>query len=207
MPFYAIVNNNYVGCAPSVLTDLTAVELALIQPAMKHGYCFAHSGGRLTNLKGVMSFFRVEERKVASGLIQLEQMGLNKNIVVLLTGKMTSEQRQRATEKADGIRTDKCIAALEWLIVNHPKWRGIDLEKLRDEFAGRRPVVVDNSTEVESENANVETEEQFVCYVPDGTLDEQFGGFEDPEAFKQYVDQCIKRILKLQSICQWPANF
>ena len=196
-PFYAIVNNNFIGCAPSVLTDLTEVELALIQPVMKHGYCFTYSGGRVTNLKGVMSFFRVEERKVASGLVQVEQMGLNDNIVILLTGKMTAEQRQRATAKGEGIRTAKCIAALEWLVANHPKWKDVDLDKLREEFVGRTPVVVDNSKEVESENANVETEEQFVCYVPDGSLDEQFGGFEDPEAFKQYVDQMHQKNFKV----------
>jgi AAA domain/Helitron helicase-like domain at N-terminus len=187
-PFYSIVNKNFLGCAPSVLTDLTEVELALIQPVLKHGYCFTYSGGVQKNLKGVMSFFRVEERKVASGIIQVEQMGLNNNIVVLLTGKMTTEQRRKATEKGNGIRTHKCIAAVEWLVANHPKWKGIDLDKLREEFEGKTPVVVDNSKEVESENANVEAEEQFICYVPDGTLDEQFGGFQDPEAFKEYVD-------------------
>ena len=196
-PFYAIVNRNYIGCAPSVLTDLTQVELALIQPVMKHGYCFTYSGGQLTNLKGVMSFFHVEEQKVASGLIQVEQMGLNNNIVILLTGKMTAEQWQKATAKGAGIRTEKCLAALEWLVDNHPKWKDINLQQLCDKFAGRMPVVVDNSKEVKSENANVETEEQFVCYVPDGTLDEQFGGFQDPEAFKQYVDQMHQKNFKV----------
>ena len=196
-PFYAIVNKNYIGCAPSVLTELTEVELALIQPVLKYGYCFTYSGGKQTNLKGAMSFFRVEERKVASGLIQVEQMGLNNNIVVLLSGKMTAEQRRRATEKGNGVRTAKCLQALEWLTVNHPKWKDINIQTLRDEFAGRTPVVVDNSKEVESENSNVETEEQFVCYVPDGTLDEQFGGFEDPEAFKQYVDQMHQKNFKV----------
>ena len=195
--FYAIVNNNFVGCAPSVLTELTEVELALVQPVLKHGCCFTHSGGQVTNLKGAMSFFRVEERKAASGLVQVEQMGLNDNIVILLTGEMKREQRQRATAKGSGIRTAKCVAALEWLVANHPKWKNVDLEKLRDDFAGQTPVVADNSKEVESENANVETEEQFVCYVPDGTLDEQFGGFEDPEAFKQCVDQMHQKNFKV----------
>jgi len=41
-PFYAIANNNFIGCAPSVLTELTEVELALIQPVLKHGHCFTY---------------------------------------------------------------------------------------------------------------------------------------------------------------------
>jgi hypothetical protein len=102
---------------------------------------------------------------------------------------MTIEQRKRATEKANGICTDKCIAALEWLCENHPKWKNINLAEIRSEFEGRMPVAIDNSSEIDSENANVESEEQFICYVPDASLDDQFGGFEDPEAFKMYVDK------------------
>ena len=91
-PFCAVMNNNFIGCALSVLTELTEAELALIQPVLKHGCCFTCSGGQVTNLKGAMSFFRVEERKVASGSVQVEQMGLNNNIVILLTVRQNDQQ-------------------------------------------------------------------------------------------------------------------
>jgi hypothetical protein len=41
VPYYAFVNRNYVGHAPSCLTDLTEVELAFITPVKGYGFCFS----------------------------------------------------------------------------------------------------------------------------------------------------------------------
>lgn len=62
-PYNAIVNGNYVGCAPKELTDLTAVELALLSPVKGYGYCFSCGGGKQMQLKGTMTFMRVDKRR------------------------------------------------------------------------------------------------------------------------------------------------
>ena len=45
MPEFAIANNYSFGTTPSVLTELTDVELALITPVKTFGYCFAWGVG------------------------------------------------------------------------------------------------------------------------------------------------------------------
>ena len=89
MPLYAIRNKNYVGGAPKCLTDLTEIELALLSPAHAHGYCFSYVGGKQKNLKGTLTFMRVQERRIARSVTQLCAMGLTKHIVILSTGRMT----------------------------------------------------------------------------------------------------------------------
>lgn len=94
LPYHAIINKNYVGGAPACLTDLTEVELAFVSPVHTHGYCFSFGGGAQKNLKGTLTFMRVEERKTCTGLLQLERMGLNKHVIVLISGRMTKDQKK-----------------------------------------------------------------------------------------------------------------
>ena len=152
-PHFAIVNRNHIGCAPPCLAELTEVELALITPVKGYGYCFTFQGGAQKNLKGTMTFMRVEERRIARAVMHLEGMGLTKHVVILLNGDMTADQRKKARNQ---VRTEKIIEAVEWLCKNHKRWKGIDLEEFREELADSVPVVVDRSSEVESEQANVD---------------------------------------------------
>jgi len=190
-PLYAIVNANHVGGAPKCIAELTEVERVFVTPGKGYGYCFSYIGGTQKNLKGTLTFMRVEERKVARAAIHLEQMGLNKHVVVLLSGKMTAAQRSKALQK-QVIRSDKVLAAIEWLCKNHKMWKGVNLDGYRDALDGVMPVVVDKSKEVDSENSNVETHELFSCYFPDGATDEHSGGFENKAAFKEYVDEKVR---------------
>ena len=132
-PFYSIVNRNYVGCTPPCLEDFTEVELSMITPVHGYGYCHTYTGGKMKNLKGTMSFLRVKERKICRAVMHLVGMGLCKHIVVLLSGKMTPRQRQKAKAKGEKIRTDKVIAAVEWLCANHRRWQSVDLEAFKAE--------------------------------------------------------------------------
>jgi hypothetical protein len=83
-PLYAIVNQNPVGHAPSVLIDLTPVELALITPVKSYGYCFSYVGGAQMNLKGTLTFMKVAEAQVARATSHLVAMGLESTVVILL---------------------------------------------------------------------------------------------------------------------------
>ena len=184
-PHFAIVNRNHIGCAPPCLSELTEVELALITPVKGYGYCFTFKGGAQKKLEGTMTFMRVEERRIARAIMQLEGMGLCKNVVVLLNGDMTPQQHTRAASK---VRTDKVIDAVEWLCKNHKRWKGINLNAFREELENNVPVVVvDKSSEVASENTNIEETQLFRCFYPDGAINENAGGFDDNEAFREYV--------------------
>jgi hypothetical protein len=93
LPFYAIVNCNFVGHALECLTSLSEVELAFISPVKGYGYCFSWVGGSQKCLKGNLTFMRVTERKVVQVVSQLQGMGLTNHIVILLNGKMTKTQK------------------------------------------------------------------------------------------------------------------
>jgi len=205
-PFNAIVNRNYVGNAPECLQVLTEVERSLITPVQGYGYCFSYVGGQQKNLKGTMTFMRIEERKIARAAIHLECMGLAKHVVVLLTGKLTKKQKARVEKKKE-IRTDKILEAVQWLSKNHKRWKNVDLDEFRKELAGATPVVVDNSSEVDSENANVEEQELFTCYFPDGATNERAGGFDDPEAFKTYVNEMKEKNFNVELQLQLGKEF
>ena len=195
VPFYAIINHNYVGCPPSVLTDLTEVELAFITPVKGYGYVFKWAGGPQKKLQGHLTFMRVEERKIVHASAQLEGMGLTDHVFILITGKMTERQRQRARLP---LRTNKILAAVEWLVENHSRWKGVDLDSYRARLANFVPHVIDDSTVVASENQNIESEELFKCYYPDGAMNENDGGFDDSEAFKSYVNEMKRDGFDLQ---------
>ena len=186
LPRHAIINSNYVGAAPSCLMDLTEPELAFITPLKHYGYCFTFTGGKQKCLKGTMSFMRVSRKSIAKAVATLERSGLNDNVLILHSGKLTKWQQQRAKELCS-VRTEKIIAAVDWLIANNTKWKGVDKESIKNRLDRAKPVVVDKSEEVESENPNVEEQEVFPCYYPDGAANPTNGGCEDPNGFKKYV--------------------
>ncbi len=49
---------------------------------------------------------------------------------------------------------------------------------------------MDNCSGVdESENTNMETNKMFSCYFPDRSTNTTAGGFDSPEAFKEFVEE------------------
>ena len=184
-PFLSIVNKNFVGCAPQCLVDLTDLELAMITPCKGYGYCMTYTGGAMKNLRGTLTFMRVEERQIAESTEQFKGLGLTDHVVVLLSGEMTKSQLRQARNH---VRIEKVIAAVEWLVQHNVRWKHVNLEDIRKELAERQLFVLDKSKEVEGQNANVEKQELFSCYYPDSSLDEYHGGFHDPEAFKKFAD-------------------
>ena len=191
LPFYAIINKNYLGVAPKCLTDLNETELAFLTPVRTHGYCFHYAGGAQMQLKGTLAFMRVKERRITKAVAALQMLGLADTVVVICSGKMTKEQRKRARSKSE-CRTDYLIAAAKWLCANHKSWRFIEWSDIEKEIRGKKVVCVDNSVEVDSSNAYIEREELFTCYYPDGTTNETDGGFNETGAFKQFASDLQK---------------
>jgi hypothetical protein len=109
LPGNAIANNYCFGTPPQCLQDLTDLELALLTPVKTHGYCFSYTGGAQKQLKGSLSYYKVNMESIARAALHFDVLGLTNNIVVLLYGQMTPEQRKRAQQKSK-IRTDYILS-------------------------------------------------------------------------------------------------
>ena len=186
-PFFSIINHNFSGDAPECLTELTEIELAMITPVKTYGFVFSYKGGKQKNLKGNMVYMRVKEHKrIVDGACELEALGLTNHVVVLGSGTMTSQQKKKVKEKAT-VRTDKIIAAVKWLCENNSYWKKFDYSKICDDLSELTPTFLDESRQVESEDSNLEDQEVFSCFFPDGSRTTDGGGFDDAGAFKDFV--------------------
>ena len=204
IPEYAIANKYYFGTPPDVIASLNDVELALLTPLKSYGFVFTYSGGAQRNLKGVLTYFRVREMSIAKSVLQLDVLGLNEHIVVLYTGNFTKEQKEKAKKRCT-IRVDKVLRALEWLVQKNRCWVHIDLNKMRDDLLRVGPIVIDESTKIDSSrdgvNCNIETTETFVAYFPDGTMKTVSGGQASIDEFKFLVERSKFNMQELEFQC------
>jgi dihydroorotase len=74
------------------------------------------------------------------------------------------------------------------LCTNHKRWQTIDNSYYQDQLKIFTPSILDHSMEVESRSQNVENEQLFLCYYPDGAVKNCQGGFNDPNDFKEFID-------------------
>lgn len=196
MPKYAIANNYCVGSPPQCLMDLTAVELAVLTPVRTHGYCFSYTGGVQKQLKGSLSYYKVNISSIARAVTHFDVLGLGNNVVVMLYGQMTPNQRQTAQQK-NKIRTSYLLIALQWLVLFNAEWRqrNINLDEIRQSL--RNPVLIDNSRIVDRDDnhisrdctssSNIESTESFQVFFPDGTMAPLTGGQESLQQFQELV--------------------
>jgi len=188
MPLYAIANNFAVGSPPECLLELKEVELAMVTPVKTHGYCFSYTGGQNKQLKGSLSYHKVDMESIARAVSHFDVLNLHENIVVLIHGKMTPKQREIARKKKK-IRPHKVLAALKWLIKYHSEWqnKNIDLELIKSKL--RDPVLVDNSSPEDSKGNNIEVTESFKVFFPDGYMTSETGGQSNLAAFQEIVNK------------------
>ena len=191
-PRHATINSNCVGGAPKCLMELTEPELAFLSPVKHYGYCFTFTGGKQKCLKGTLSFMKVSRKSIVKAVSTLENFGLNDNVLILYSGKLTKWQQDRAKELCS-VRTAKLIKAVEWLCANNKSWKGYNKESIKRELARRAPVVVDKSEVVEGVNSNIEEKEVFTCYYPDGAATPTTGGMENADCFKKFVSEMAEK--------------
>ena len=189
VPKFAIANNYCFGCPPQCLLDLTDVELALLTPVKTYGYCFTYTGGKQRNLKGNLTYYKVRQESIARAIMHFDVLNLSQNVVVLLNGKLTPDQKQKAKSK-NKVRTEFLLTALSWLVNHNEEWKrcNIDLEVVRQNLSN--PVLIDNSQMDDSECNNVESTETFQVFFPDGSMCSATGGQANIERFQQLVEQC-----------------
>ena len=96
------------------------------------GYCFSYTGGVQKQLKGSLSYYKVKLNSILRSALHFEALGLTNTIVILLHGKFTKEQYNKAKQK-NKIRPIYILNALKWLIANNNEWKQehIDIKKSR----------------------------------------------------------------------------
>jgi len=145
MPRFAIANHFAFGSPPECLLELTEVELAMLTPVKTHGYCFSYTGGKNKQLKGSLSYYKVAMESIARAAAHFDVLKMHENIVVLLHGKMTAQQKAIARKK-NQIRVKKVLVALKWLVKNHEEWKQKDINFASTKSNLRSPVLVDNTS-------------------------------------------------------------
>ena len=105
----------------------------MITPVKTFGYCFSYTGGIQKQLKGSLSYYKVKFESIVQSALHFEALGLTNTVDVLLYGRFTQEQYNKAKKK-NKIRPNYILEALNWLMVNNSEWQKIEinLEKIRE---------------------------------------------------------------------------
>ena len=160
----------------------------MITPVRTFGYCFSYTGGIQKQLKGSLSYYKIKFESIVRSALHFEALGLTNTIVVLLYGRFTQEQYNKAKKK-NKIRPDYILEALKWLMTNNNEWQkeNIDLEKIRENL--KNPTLINNANiENNSENNNnIEQTETFEVFFPDRTVSALQGGQENIDKFKELM--------------------
>ena len=101
---------------------MSHVEAAFISPVRSYGYVFTYTGGKQRQLKGVLSYYKVEMESIARSTLHFEIVGMEKHIVTLLYGPMTAEQKSTVKQKST-ICPNHVLRALKWLVQYNTEWK------------------------------------------------------------------------------------
>ena len=184
MPKMAICNGFYFGNPPECLLCLTEIERAFLTPVKTYGFCFSYTGGFQKELKGSLSYYKVKMSSIARTAAHFVTLGMTDNIVVLLYGKMTLEQKRKALGK-NKLRTGHLLRAISWLCLNNSEWKKQNVDVGLIARSLQNPMLIDNSTEIEgAENSNIEKSESIQIFFPDSAIDVCTGGQDTIEDFK-----------------------
>jgi hypothetical protein len=142
-------------------------------------------------LKGSLSYCKIDKKHVVWSAAQFEGLGLNDHVVILFYGTLTEKQYGRAKEKSK-IRTEKIISAIKWLIKNNAQWKqhGDGYNDIVKQI--KNPGLLNNATIVEdkvedSEHHADQLADTFQVFYSDGSVSITTGGQDDINEFQQIV--------------------
>lgn len=202
MPMFCTANNYAFGSTPTCLSELTQVELAMISPVKTFGYCFTYTGGKQKQLKGTLSYYKISTATIVRTGANLQRLGLNNHIIVLLYGKMTPVQKELAKKKYS-INTGKIISAIKWLLVNNIKWQKYRVSFDEIVSSITCPIIVDNGHVLPDDSCpplqnNIECTESFQVFYPDGTVSVSTGGQDNIEDFQEVIQEATKEGFQIE---------
>ena len=218
LPRYCISNNYAFGKTPNCLLNLTPVELAMITPVHTFGYCFSYTGGKLKQIKGSLSYYKISAETVVETAASLERVGLTNHVVVIIYGSVTPGQLKRIETKYQ-VRTAKINKAIRWLVNNNIHWKCYkdNLEEITQSI--QDPLRVNNSridnTITDSEiDTRIEQSESFQVYYPDGTVTTVTGGQQNMDQLEAVVQEASEQGYNIEarlnvitkSVCDYEEN-
>ena len=190
LPVEAIANGYAIGSTPDCIAKLTDFELSYLCPVKTFGYCFTYIGGKQKQLSGYLSYYKVSPASIATSAAHLSALHLNDNVVVVLSGKMTTKQRDRAIEKST-LRVRLVMDAIKWLKRHHQSWRYANYDAIEAALKKAEPKILRNiELEEDSQShvqSNIETSETFTVFYPDGTMNSLNGGQKSHAEFRKMV--------------------
>ena len=125
-PVKAIWNGLLIGNPPECMACLRPVEIALISPNRVITHAITLQANHHDGIYGWHSMFENRVDLNLGHVNYLVNSGLSGEIVVALCGPFTSTQKAMAKEKV-GVRADKVIAAFEWLKINNPYFKDLEI--------------------------------------------------------------------------------
>ena len=160
LPRFAVANGMTIGTPPPCIERLNEIELALISQARFRGHLFTYWGGCHRSIKGWHSFYEVDPSHSTAVLGEVGRFTSGKNIAVVLCGPFTSEQKQKVLRRTESINTEWVMEAYDWLRANNRLYENVPIPNIQ------APTIIDNSTNVESENTDIETKEEIRVVFP-----------------------------------------
>lgn len=145
-PRYSIANGFVIGEFPRRIKrrtpsgreqyrDIDVEELpdemrALLAPVRPYGYVFAYSGGSHKSIQGHYQFFETDQSQLGGVLNHVRDMGVPKDMYIMLCGRMTPEQKRIVRERVV-MDTELYMDILQYFIEKsgHPGFSGLPLPK------------------------------------------------------------------------------
>lgn len=124
------------------------------------------------------SFHEVDPNHTIAVLEKVEHFTNAKNIAVVLCGPFTSNQKEKVLRKVQ-VNVEWVLKAFAWLMANNKLYENLPYPRIE------APAIFVKSYNVESDNSDIETKEEFKVVFPDGTV--QTGGCSDGVEFDKVV--------------------
>ena len=176
----AIANGLICGHAPRELLNLNATELALCSRVHTGRCLFSCTAGAHKSIRGWHTFCQNDiehSNKVLNHFA--EEIDTKKLIQVVLVGPFTQEQRLLTLERTE-VNIERVRRALTWLKTHNTLYKDVQL----NDFDVVKPMIIDCSVSVESENSNVERTFETRAVFPNEEPTEHNGGHETAKHFK-----------------------
>jgi hypothetical protein len=188
-PYFSLANNFAFGDAPTELTILNEIELALVARCRISGHIFNFHGGSHKCITGMHSLYDVNLAHVEGSLEHMERMGFPKVIACVISGPFTKNQKKHIRQKMT-INRDNVVAALQWLRANNIHYKDIDQNMIN---SIPQPTVIDTSEQCNSENNNVEMSETYTFVFPDATCNTANAGCDNTQQLKEILLELKKK--------------
>jgi hypothetical protein len=130
-PDEAIISAYLIGDAPTALTDLNEVELALLSTVRTSCQSWIYFAGCHQHIQGWHTFYENRPAANVANINNLADAGLKGQLLVVLCGPFTKTQVALARAQTL-VNADKVIAAFEWLKQNNYHYRDIAIPRPED---------------------------------------------------------------------------